>query len=457
MGHSWMAAIRRAIANQPLNGRGLVRRPLMLALGAITVVLLLGGIASCSLTRRGSDTERGTSALVEAFSRRRLIEARLSGGFKAGHLNPDASDRGGIDDDRLDTGRELVTKAAATGDPQAQLAYGRVLLLEGKQAPALRRIRSAVKSLPNSAEAHNDLGVSLFVEGKLEEALDEFEAALERLPDMPEASFNRALCYQRLLLNDAATDTLEHLVHIERDPGWLKEIDQRLQDVSRPPETQRSSSQAIAAFEAAVSDGRIDEARRLADIESEELGKHALWDLSIRQLQAGANGNQEEAARALVEIELIGGVLIETRADSMIADFAKYLRSLPRSECQAELELIRDYVEALKPFKLDDDARVTFERLERMFRDRANYAFQAISAFEAAECYYVAKRFRDSIDKLTETLSLIGDREWSRERAKILNLLAYQFSRLGRDSLAINYSEEAISLCDKSPQLEAKL
>ena len=452
-----MAAMGKTLENEHPTRRGAFISWRWLAIAAFLIIAVPIGILITNKLR-GSDVDRGTRALIDAFSKQRLIEPRLSGGFKGGEFRPSRDGASEIKTGELERARGLIMDAVARGDPRADLTYARLLLSQGeKPREALKYLRRAVASAPESAEAHNDLGVCLILQGKLEDAIDEFDVALRHKADMAEALLNRAQCYQRLLLRDTAHTDLSRVSEVERDKSWLAEITRRVEEVSRPLARHDAPADTVAKFNDAFSSGHSDEARRIADQNSELLRRHCLWELTIQHLQSTVDGDRVKAELALSEMEFIGIVLAETRSDSTIADIAKHLRDLRDSERSSELELTRKYVGLMDPFRTDDEARMKFERLGQQFRDRANYAFQVFCAFEVAECYYTAKRFRDSIEKLQETLSLIGQRQWPRDRARVLNLLAYDHSRLDRDSLAIKYSEQAISLCDKSPELEARI
>ena len=406
---------------------------------------------------RGSDVERGKRALVAAFSKRRLIEPRLSGGFKAGLFNPDTSDTSGIDGGELDDARDLLADSAVTGDASAQLAYGRLLLLDGKGAVALRRIRAAVKALPESAEARNDLGVCLFQAGKLEQAIAEFEAALKQKTDMPEARFNRALCYQRLLLRQPAGADLKRLAETERDAEWLNEAKQRLEEVSHPPALENSTQNEIAEFDEALANGDIEGGTRLAAQNYQLIRRHAILEVTGQQLRAAVDGNHAEAERLLLKMELIGRVLIETKGDSLIADAAMYLRALEPSEQMTELKLVSDFIQAQRNFERNKKADfATLDRSLRQFRERGNPAFELLSAFQLADCYHTAQRFRDSLETVTDTLTRLEGRQWAYDRTRLLTLLAHETSRLGQDSLAIKYFEQALSSCNSS-ELEPRI
>ena len=426
------------------------------ALSAVVIVAALAGILiGC---KSGSNVDQGTRALIDALSKQRLIEPRLSGGFKGSEFRSSRDDAPEIDKAKLDRAGDLIREGLDKGEPQTQLAYARLLLSEGKKLPeAIKYLRGELASSPESAEAHNDLGVCLMLQGKLEDALDEFEVALKYKPDMCEALFNRALCYQQLLLRNPARDYFKHAADVEQDKSWLDEIKRRSDDVSRSPAPPRALANPVAAFDAAFADGRLDDATRLAEQNSELIRTHALWDLTIQHLQSALNNEPAQAQRSLSALEFIGSVLIK-RGDSVTADVATYLRKLPNSERQTELRLIRDYVETARPTNtMKAETNAIFQRLEKQFRERGNVVFEALSAFRVADYYYDSKRFTDSLGKLKQLLAMVESREWPYDRARFLNELALETSRLGQDSLAIKYFQQAVSLCSDSPELESRI
>ncbi|MEK6324648.1 MAG: CHAT domain-containing protein [Acidobacteriota bacterium] len=453
-----MAARENTFETEPLNRRAAFISWRWFVIGSLVIIVLGVGGVLIAYKSRGSPVERGTSALVDAFSSRRLIEPRLSGAFKGGEFNPSRHDTSDIKWERLQRAHELLEDAAATGDARAQLGYAKLLLSKGEKLPeALKYLRRAMASAPESAEAHNDLGVCFIQQEKFEDAIHEFDAALKHKSDMPEALFNRALSYQRLLLRDPARNDFNRAAEVERDKGWLDEIKRRIEELSRPPEPQNAATSLVVEFDAAFAAGRIDDATRLVDRNSELLRTHAIWDATIEHLQRAVDGDPVGAERALSEIRLIGNVLIEKLSDSITGDVGKYLASLPDSARRTELGLIKGYVETSRRDKMTDETNLIFERLEKEFRARGNDVFEALSAFKVADYYYYSKRFKESIEKLKQLLSSVESREWPFDRARFLNALALVTSRLGQDSLAIKYFQQAISLCSESPELESRI
>lgn len=393
---------------------------------------------------RGSDSERGTRLLIEAFSRQRLIEPRLSGGFNGGAFNPAEHGEAYINTVKVNQATELIEDAFAEHDPYSRLAYGRLLLSKGdKSADALKYIRPAVAQLPGSAEPHNDLGVCLMEQGRLEDALDEFNIALKSKADMAEALFNRGLCYERLSLRDAANEDYSRLLGIERDQSWINEIKQRQQEMSAPIMPAQQQKEIRQAFKVALDDGNIDEATRLIDQNLEVLLKRALYECPVEYLEAADANNQVLSDAVLNELKLIGGRFNEKCSDTSINELAEYLSNLPGSERRAEIELIQDFYKA----ELLSDhlqAQVNFKRLKEQFGARSNHFFQFLSILNYANRDYHLGRYISNIEKLRECLSLFKGRTWSYRMAQVASQFGLLYSRLGQDALAIKYFEQAV-------------
>jgi tetratricopeptide (TPR) repeat protein len=60
----------------------------------------------------------------------------------------------------------------------------------GKISEGIDMLHEALRLNPNSAEAHNNLGIILFATGKTRESIPEFEAALRLNPSLETASKN---------------------------------------------------------------------------------------------------------------------------------------------------------------------------------------------------------------------------------------------------------------------------
>ena len=452
-----MSAMGRAFGNQTGRGDASISRR-RVAIASLMIIALTVVIETSCGGLGDTDVDRGQRALVDAFSTRRLIEARLSGGFKAGEFRPSPEDTPGIRTDAFEKASALIMDSLAKGDLSAQLPYARLLLSRNEKLPeALKYLRLVLARAPESAEAHNDLGVCFVQQGKLEDAISEFDIALKQRNDMPEALFNRALSYQLLLLEEPARKDFTRGAEVERDNGWLIEIRRRIEERSNSPASQDAAQDPVAEFKAAFDDGRLEDAKKLAGDNSEPLRTHALRELTRLYLRSAADGDIKRAEHALSEIKLIGDALIEKMGDSITRDVGAYLAGVPESARRTELGLIDEYVETSKGARITNEPGTVFERLEREFRARGNYVFEALSAFRVADQFYDSKLFKESMEKIKRLLSSTATREWPYDRARFLNELALETSRVGQDSLAIKYFEQAITRCSESPDLEFKI
>lgn len=420
-----------------------------LAIASFLIIAIPVGILIANRLR-GSPTERGTRALVEAFRKQRLIEPRLSGGFPCGEFKPSPGDRSHVDTQELDRASELIMDALAKGDSSAQLPYARLLLSKDEKLPeALQYLRRAVAGAPERAEAHNDLGVCFIQQGKLEDAIDEFEVALKHKTDMPEALFNRALCYGRLLLRDAADADLARLVDIEHDKDWLAEARRRRNELSAP-NSARPAVEIMKDLNEALADD-LSWAREIVDRNYEAVRRYYYFELVQQYLQPADAVGQETVDLVRSRMENISQLAVDVKGDHDIADTVKRLITIPEQEHAHELGLFRDYKKAsdLISDGKYDEARMALERLHEVFQKQGDSLFQAKTKYSIAQSLYQSRRFTASLTLLGEILPLFEARGWRYHQAQTLDLIGLDYSRLGQDSKAFKYFRQASELFEK--------
>lgn len=445
-----MVAIEETVEPEPLKRGGVfVPWRLFVIASLVICVLLVGGLVAYKL--RGSPVDRGSRALIDAFSSRRLIEPRLSSGFKGGEFRPSIADRSNISLEKLAKAGELIRDSLAKGDLSAQLPYARLLLLsEDQKLPeALKYLRRAVASAPESAEAHNDLGVGLIEQGKLEDALDEFETALNGRADMPEALFNRALCYRRLLLTDAANTDLGRLGEIERDQGWLAEA-RRLRDELSSSNSARPADKIIEDLNKALADD-LSQAREIVDRNYAVVRSYFFFDLAQQYLQSAATHDQATADLALSRMEKISRLAVEIKDDRDMADTVTRLIAVPEQERADELKLFRGYKKAYDLFvsRKYDESLAVLEPLKKVFQKQGDSLFQAKVKYFIAASLYGSGHFATSVALFEETLPLFEANGWLYHQATTLEMIGLVYSRLGQDSKAIEYFQQSYDLFQK--------
>ena len=89
-------------------------------------------------------------------------------------------------------------RRAARLDPTGAAAYdlGSLLLELDRTEEAIDAFRASLKQAPESARAHNNLGIALAIQGRLDDAIGHFEEALRVQPGFADAERNLALARQ---------------------------------------------------------------------------------------------------------------------------------------------------------------------------------------------------------------------------------------------------------------------
>jgi CHAT domain-containing protein len=411
-----------------------------------------------------SPAERATEALVEAYSERRLIVARLSGGFFAGEFDPGSDQEANIDTGKLKAAREFL-QSAKPDDAETKHAHARMLLSSRESKKAIFLLRPLAAEKGASAEAHNDFGACLLEQDDTEGALDAFNRALEKSPAMPEALFNRAICYQRLQLRDAARDDLARLLGVERDDGWIAETRSRLEEVTRALQPRANAKEIFAGFESAITNGQMDEARKIASQYPDKLRERGLGPLIKEYIQAVRAADAPKAGRALREMELIGNLLVETKGDKEIADFARFIRNLSGAERAPNLDLTEQCITAVDYYydrgqvKTPADIErllAEFGKMERVLARHGNVVFQVISAWMINIIHYNSNHYIESIKPLEGVLPIVFQRGWQYQQARVLGQLGIAHSRIGNVSTAITYSKQSVAITSNFPSLRPK-
>jgi CHAT domain-containing protein/Flp pilus assembly protein TadD len=404
---------------------------------------------------RSSKLERGNQALIEAFSERRVIEQRLSGGFKAGLFSPSGDNASGIKTEKMEEARILLSaEAARNEDPRAQLAWGRMMLLDKQVRSALSAFKVAVELMPQSAEARNDLGVYFMQRDKYAEAVEVFDEALNIDPNMREALFNRGLCYSRLYLRTAAQTDWDRAAEVETDPGWLEEINRQREDlalslrvnISESEEEKKERIRKSLIDE--IAKNNLDAARAIVS-ENFEIALNSYKPLLLNYLESSVKGRQEEAEKTLASIRTLAGLLKE-RDDWMVADLAEYLSNLREDRRESELKLIKDFDTNYKLIgNPDSRGQKAFEEMSKLyllFKERGNYVFQQRAASQMAHYLYNKTQFDPCRRIALESRALLAQRKWPLEMGCTYWTMSIAYHGLGLYPLAIQYGEKALEI-----------
>ncbi len=212
-------------------------------------VLILGiGIVIWRSLFYNSDIDIGLSALNQAYRERRPLAARVTGLSYAPF--PDTRGAGDIDnkiDYRAREYSELLFRREAAERPTAAAlhALGKYYLTQKRFNSAIDQFEAALKSDPDNARLHSDLGAAQFEKGKsdrpndqsgaaevtLGRSRDHLSRALELDDSLLEALFNRALLNQTMNLSEEAKKDWESYLKKDATSAWAEEAKENLKSL----------------------------------------------------------------------------------------------------------------------------------------------------------------------------------------------------------------------------------
>jgi tetratricopeptide (TPR) repeat protein len=173
--------------------------------------------------------------LVEAVGPRRLIEARLSGGFEHGPRVP----RMRANDRPRDLGVEAAAGTIAgrnvTFENRRALAAAQLLMGEAGQAVTL--LEGLAAERPGDASLHSDLAAAYLTRAAPGDADRAFEAASDAVqldPKLREGWFNKALAAMELNRREEAAEARRKLRELEGDSAWSRSLDETEKTPARP-------------------------------------------------------------------------------------------------------------------------------------------------------------------------------------------------------------------------------
>jgi CHAT domain-containing protein/lipoprotein NlpI len=237
----------------PARRRVLFTRQFKLAIAALLLIAACFGVWRAFFHR--SEIDEGLAALHAAYGTQRPLDARISEFpyAPAPHERGEPLQRDSVSHDLA---ASLLSRAARNHQSaRASHALGELYLSERKFDQAVEQFEKALSLDENNARLHNDLGAALLEQGKLDQSgsddakaarefaasLAHFERALALDPNLLEALFNRALCYESLVLPRQARDDWRAYLEKDSQSAWadearrnLKRVEQQIDEAKTP-------------------------------------------------------------------------------------------------------------------------------------------------------------------------------------------------------------------------------
>ena len=161
-----------------------------------------------------------------------------------------------------DLSRSLLLSAASDNpNPSTLHALGRFYLTQKEFDKATLQFEEALKASPDDVQLHADQGAALLEQAKLLRDRGEDGKVMEKLaesqrhlgtalrlnPSLLEASFNRALALEEMMLPEQAREAWQRYLALDPNSEWAKEAQRHLQNSSGqrgPPPTPQQLREA---------------------------------------------------------------------------------------------------------------------------------------------------------------------------------------------------------------------
>jgi CHAT domain-containing protein/tetratricopeptide (TPR) repeat protein len=308
-------------------------------LAALAVLILVAVLGVWRAYLYKSPVERGLIALNAAYQQQRPLESRVTGMSYATYSGKRGGEPKNVDYRARDLAQSLLLGAASDNpNPSSLHALGRLYLAQKEFDKAILQFQEALKSSPDDAQLHADLGAALLEQAKvfrdrgedgnvmekLAESLEHLSTALRLNPSLPEATFNRALVLEELMLPEQAKEAWQKYLELDSNSGWSKEAQRHLQnsEYRRPAPT---PEELLANFAASFRERNETEAWRLLSTNREVItGKMIPLRLAHGYVAHILKGEETEAREKLGALVFAGELDKRIGGDPYTIELANY-------------------------------------------------------------------------------------------------------------------------------------
>ncbi|MEK6337243.1 MAG: CHAT domain-containing protein [Acidobacteriota bacterium] len=429
-------------------------------------LIILAGLGVWRAFFYQSPVERGLVALNMAYKQQRPLEARVTGMSYAPHSGKRGGEPENVDYRARDLSRSLLLDAASDPNPSTLHALGRFYLAQKEFDKAILQFQEALKSSPDDAQLHADLGAALLEQAKLlrdrgedgktmeklAESHQNLSTALRLNPSLLEATFNKALMLEELMLPEQAREAWQRYLELDPQSEWSKEARRHLQSISANRKSPLAPEELLASFLAAFRERNEAEAWRVFSANREVItGKMIPLRLAHEYIEHILKGEDVEAREKLSALVFAGDLDKRNGGDPYTSELAGYYGHSSRATLHllskaAEdvnqgyaLCLATSYGEATSRFA---SARATFDRAGDEWEARlANYWI--------AYCLSQPGRTRDSNALLEILAEFCQRRGYKWLLALTTGWLGSNHTALHEYSSAIKYNRQSLTLAEE--------
>ncbi len=321
-------------------------------IGVAAIVLLAIGLGVWRIFFFQSEVDKGLLALNAAYREQRPLESRISG------LNyaPFSQTRGGPE--RVDLvarkrAEAMLSAAAEKANAAAHHALGEAYLARKQFDDAIKEFEEALRGDPRNASLYSDLGVAWLEKGKLEAERQEqgksaeplnrgFEyltKAVELNADLLEARFNRALCYELMMLPRNAEEEWREYLKRDASSLWADEARRKLKELEERNKNQAvSEEELLKEFRTAFEKGDDTGAWAIVSQHRDISGGPIANALIDEYLGLASKGRNADSAQTLTALRYVAKLEKDKAGDLFVRDVVRFLESSSDGQRQSITE-----------------------------------------------------------------------------------------------------------------------
>src|SRR5262247_656849 len=432
--------------------------------------------------------DKGMVALKQAYRERRLVKARITelqhAPFRETRGGPEADgEQAGIDlparrraFDLLDDAvRDNQTAGAAgaaeaIGSPEAAAAahhaMGRFHLARKNFDDAIAEFEAALKTAPNVARLHSDLGAALMEKSELEasgksgrdprtldRSLEHLNRAIELDGSLLEPLFNRALLRQNLGQLFQAKEDWDNYLKKDSTSPWAEEARRNLKLIEeRNKKVSQREEGLFVAFQQAHQAGDEERVWSVFSRSHFRLGNHVASRLIDETLALAQEGRAQDAMERWQVLSDLGALAERKSGDQYVSDLARVYLPSSGARARALTEARSLFKDAYKNFSDSHPGQAVtkFGQAQAIFRRQGDLGEALLCEYWIGFCYLQQADMRRGLESFNEVTQASEAREYKWLQSLALNGLANTQIRM------TEYSN-AITVCRRAHQLAREI
>jgi CHAT domain-containing protein/Tfp pilus assembly protein PilF len=457
-----------------VNRSGQVRRKI-----AICAALVIGlGLGIWSLWQGVRKTEvdarlvKGMVALNQAYRERRLVKARITELQYA----PFRETRGGSETDGEQAGVDLPARRRAfdllddaIGEnptsgaaAEAHHAMGRFYLARKNFEDAIAEFEAAIKTAPDNARLHSDLGAALMEKSDLEasgksgrgprtidRSLEHLNRAIELDSSLLEPLFNRALLRQSLGQLFQAKEDWDNYLKKDSTSPWAEEARRNLKLIDeRNKRVSQRGEELFVAFQQAYQAGNEEQVWSVFSRSHFRLGNHIAAGLIDETLAFTQEGRSQDALARWQMLSDLGALAERKSGDRYVTDLAHVYRPSSTARARALAEARSLFKDAFKSYSdsRPSKAITKYAQAQAIFRRQGDMVEALLCEYQIGLCYLQQADMRRSLESYNEAAQASEARAYKWLQSLALNGLVNAQTRLTEHSNAVATCRRVLQL-----------